>query len=62
MEKSEILLRLQELYRILEMNSFEYADEWNRNHPDERLKLAPADVWAVRTGIVRAEINDILKN
>ncbi len=61
MEKSEIILRLNEISRILDMTPSEYADEWNKKHPDARHPLSNNDVWAFRTGIVQNEINRILK-
>lgn len=62
MEKSEIILRLNEISRILDMTPSEYADEWNKKHPDARYPLSNNDVWTFRTGIVQNEINRILKH
>lgn len=62
MEKTEIILRLTELHRILDMSASEYLDEWNRKHSDEHYRLSADDVWAFRTGIVQGEIDYIIKH
>lgn len=62
MEKAEIIMRLTELHRILDMSASEYVDEWNREHPDESSQISTKEVWAFRTGIVQGEIRYILKH
>lgn len=61
MKKAEIMKRLKELKRLLDMASEEYAEEWNSEERHTR-HITPDEAWAIRTGYVKAEIDWILKN
>ena len=62
MKKAEIIKRLKELNKILNMTAAEYTDYWNIKHPDDSYTLKSEDAWAFRTGHVLSEIEWILNN
>ena len=59
MKKAEIIRRLKELQKILDMDAQDYADKINGDH---KHNLSRSDAWCYRTGVVAAEIEYILKN
>lgn len=58
MKKTEIINRLNELYKIVKMSPAEYAEFINNEHPTIQVKIE--DAYSHRTGWIEAEIKWIL--